>query len=285
VKNILRMMVLLIITVSAIAQEAEKVADKIPEYGWKNQVVGDLNFTQNQFTDWAQGGEDSWSWAMNISAKFENDQAKYNWANAGKIAFGQAAIGDADARKAVDEIKLESVYTYKIGLLINPYAAVTMQTQFAEGHLYSDAGKVAVSNFFDPGYFTESFGVGFKPNEIVKTRIGLAAKQTITSDYTSYADDPETSKIEDFKNEIGMESVTDLNFKITEEILYESKLELFSNLEAADEIDVNWDNTFSASISELIKVSFNFRVLYDKDIFVKRQLRQTLAVGLSYSFL
>ena len=260
---------------------------KEPEYGWKNQVISDLNFTQNQFTDWAQGGEDSWSWAMNISAKFENDQEKFNWANSGKFAFGQASIAGNDPRKAADEIKLESVYTYKLGNEINPYAAATMQTQLTEGLVYTDASDnkgTAVSNFFDPGYFTESIGGEYKPNDTFKTRAGIAAKQTIAADY-AYADDPETAKTEDFKNEIGAESVTDLNFKVSEQILYESKLELFSNFESSDEIDVNWDNTFSAKVSEIIKVSLNVRLLYDKDIFYKRQLKQTLAVGLSYTFL
>lgn len=270
-----------LITTSFLSAQDEKV----PEYGWKNQVIADLNFTQNQFTDWAQGGEDSWSWALNINAKFENDQEKFNWANSGKIAFGEASIGGQDPRKAADELKLESVYTHRLGVQINPYVALGIQTQFTKGFAYSDAGKVAVSNFFDPGYFTESFGVGFKPNEVFKTRFGVAFKQTITADFNTYSDDSATEKIEDFKNEIGTESVSDLNFKITEQIHYESKLELFSNLEGNDEIDANWDNTFSAMISEIIKVSLNFRILYDKDIFYKRQIKQTLAIGLSYSFL
>ncbi|KAA3611162.1 MAG: DUF3078 domain-containing protein [Calditrichaeota bacterium] len=266
----------------SIAQEEEKK----PVYGWKNSMIGDLNFTQNAFTDWQQGGEDSWSWAANLNAKFENDQEKYNWANSAKLQYGESKVGDLGSRKAADEIKLETVYTYKLGVLINPYAAATMQTQFTKGYQYTtDAPKVAVSNLFDPGYLTESFGVGFKPNETIKTRVGLAAKQTFTTDFTGYADDKETTKIEDFKNEIGAESVTDLNMKLTETILYDSKLEIFSNFEATDEIDVNWDNTISAKVTDIIKVSFNFRLLYDKDIFWKRQLKQTLAVGLSYSFL
>ena len=274
------------LTVSiTLGQEEEK---KEPEYGWKNQIVGDLNFTQNQFTDWVQGGEDSWSWALNISAKFEESREKYNWANSAKLAYGQTSIGGSDPRKADDEIKLESVYTYKLGNSLNPYAAATMHTQLAEGKIYADASDnkgTAVSNFFDPGYFTESIGAEYKPGDTFKTRAGVAAKQTIASDY-AYADDPDTkNKIEDFKNEMGAESVTDLNLKVSEQILYESKLEIFSNFEGTDEIDVNWDNTFSAHVSELVKVSFNFRLLYDKDIFYKRQLKQTLAIGLSYTFL
>lgn len=266
------------------SQEEEK---KEPDYGWKKQVVGDLNFTQNAFTDWAQGGEDSWSWAVNINAKFENDQEGFNWANSGKLAFGQASIGGNDPRKAADEIKLESVYTYKLGGEFNPYAAATIQTQLTQGLAYADANDnkgTAISNFFDPGYFTESVGAEYKPNDIIKTRAGLAAKQTIASEF-AYADDPKTSKVETFKNEVGAESVTDLNLKISEHILYESKVEVFSNFKGTDEIDVNWDNNFSAMVSEIIKVSFNFRMLYDKDLFYKRQIKQTLAVGLSYTFL
>ena len=97
---------ILMFTLNGHAQEEPK---KEIEYGWKNQVVGDLNFTQNQFTDWAQGGEDSWSWAMKISAKFENSQEKFNWANSAKLAYGQTSIGGSDPRKADDELKLESV--------------------------------------------------------------------------------------------------------------------------------------------------------------------------------
>jgi hypothetical protein len=260
------------------AQEEEK---KEAVFGWQNQMVGNLNFTQNAFSEnWGQGGEDSWSWALNINAKFENDQEKFNWANSGRLAYGQASISGQDPRKAADEIKLESVYTYKFGTFINPYFAATTQTQFTKGFHYSDSGKTASSNFFDPGYISESFGIGYKPNNIIKTRLGAAAKQTITDKYADiYAGGDK------FRNEIGAESVTDLNYKINEQIIYESKLELFTNFKGADEIDTNWDNTFSATVTEYIKVSFNFRLVYDKDVSEKRQLKQTLAVGLAYTFL
>ena len=43
-------------TLVATAQEKEK---KKPDYGWKKEAVGILNFTQNQFDDWAGGGENA----------------------------------------------------------------------------------------------------------------------------------------------------------------------------------------------------------------------------------
>lgn len=264
----------------ALAASAQDKEKKKPDYGWKNEAVGILNFTQNQFDNWAGGGEDAWSWQMDVNAKFANDQEKYNWTTTGKISYGKTKVGDASAKKAADEIKLESVFTYKMNLYINPYVAVTGLTQFTDGYAYSDAGKVKISSFMDPGYFTQSAGVGYKPNETIKTRLGAALKETVTDKFSDTFADGESMRVE-----FGAESVTDLKLQISKNILYTSKLEMFSNLQGVDEVDVNWDNLFSSKISDLITVSFNFKMMYDKDISYKRQLKQTLAVGLSYSLL
>ena len=261
----------------AIGQETE---EKKPEYGWKNEGVAGLNFTQNKFDNWSQGGEDSWSWQLDINAKFENDQVKYNWSNSIKISYGKTKVGDASARKAADEIKLESVYTYKLGHYVNPYAAVTGLTQFTDGYDYSSDPKVKISGFMDPGYFTQSAGIGIEPNTHIKTRLGAALKETITNSDTAaiiFADG------EDTRVEYGAESVTDINYKFNEILLYTSKLELFSNLNRIDEIDVTWDNLVSAKLTKYITASLNVKLFYDKDISERRQLKQTLAVGLSYN--
>ena len=277
-------LIIVFITMSGLPLFSQESEEKKPEYGWKKEVVGNLNFTQNKFDNWSQGGEDSWSWQLDINAKFENDQEKYNWTNTGKFSFGQTKVGDADSRKAADEIKLESVYTYKLGEHVNPYAAVTGRTQITDGYQYTDTSKFAISNFLDPGYFTQSAGVGYKPNDNIKTRLGAALKETVADKYP-FADDPTTDRIEKSRVEFGAESVTDVEFKVSENILFKSKLELFSTFEAINEVDANWDNLISAKVSEYINVSFNLNLFYDRDISKSRQLKQTLAVGLTYSFL
>lgn len=269
---------LLVFAISAFAQDKEE--DKKPEYGWKNEAVGVLNFTQNQFDNWAKGGENAWSWQMDINAKFVNDQEKYNWATSAKLSYGKTKVGDTDARKAADEIKLETVYTYKMGVYVNPYVAATGQTQFTDGYAYTDTSKMVISSFMDPGYFTQSVGMGIDINKNVKTRIGAALKETVTDKFSDAYGQGESMRLE-----YGAESVTDAKIQVSENILYTSKLALFSNLKGLDEIDVDWDNVFSAKVSDLITVSFNFKLLYDKDISAKRQLKETLAVGLSYTLL
>ncbi|HDL18231.1 MAG TPA: DUF3078 domain-containing protein [Bacteroidetes bacterium] len=262
------------------AQEKEQ-----SQYGWKKEVVGEVNLSQAGFDNWAQGGENSLVWQLNLNGKFVNDQEKMNWSNTGKFTFGRTKVGDQDSRKSIDELKLESVLTYKLGSLINPYIAATGETQSATGYRYEGETKVAVSGFLDPVYFTQSAGVGYTLNKQFKTRFGAAAKQTVTSNYpVPYADDPATETVEKTKSEIGAEFVTDLNLKLNKTTLLISKLELFSNLTAFDEIDVRWDNLVSAKISKYINVNFNVKLFYDKDISKKRQLKQALAVGFTYSF-
>ncbi|MBD3223854.1 MAG: DUF3078 domain-containing protein [Caldithrix sp.] len=249
-------------------------------YGWQKEMVGNLNFTQNSFDNWVAGGEDSWSWQLDVNAKFVNDQKSYNWSNTGKLSFGKTKVGDDDSRKAADEIKLESVYTYKMAIYVNPFISATGQTQLTQGYNYTDTSKISISNFMDPAYFTQSVGLGYAPTESFKTRLGAAIKETKTSEYENLYGEGEELRVE-----YGVESVTDVNMKLNKLILYNTKLELFSNLQRLDEIDVNWDNVFSAKLAQYITVSLNIKLFYDKNISAKRQLKQTLAVGLSYTFI
>ncbi|MCA9732828.1 MAG: DUF3078 domain-containing protein [Deferribacteres bacterium] len=275
--------ILCLLTSAVFAQEQ---AAEAPKYGWQKEMVGGLNLTQNKFDNWAQGGENSFAWQLNLNFKFVNDLEKSNWANSGKLTYGTTKTGEQEARKSIDEIKLESVYTYKLGSLANPYVAATGETQFAPGYAYSGDSKTQISAFFDPAFFRESVGIGVKPNDIIQTRAGASVKQTLASEEYPFADDPDTpDKIETTKNEIGAESVTDLNWKVAENTLLTSKLELFTTFAAFDETDVNWDNVLTTKISKYINMNFNFKLFYDKDISPKRQIKQAFAFGLTYTFL
>ncbi len=278
-------LMLLVIFVGSLCFGQDQPAEA-PKYGWQKSMVGGLNLTQTSFDNWKQGGENSYAWQVNLNFNFTNDQAKTNWANSGKLTYGSTKTGDQQMRKSVDEIKLESVFTYKLGVLINPFAAVTGETQFAPGYNYGTTPKTQVSAFMDPAYVRESAGIGIKPNETIKTRLGVSLKQTITSDFPQpYADDPKTEKIEKFKNEVGAESVTDLNWKISQNTLFTSKLELFSTLKALNTTDVNWDNILTTKISKYFNVNFNFKLFYDRDISKMRQIKQAFALGIVYTFL
>jgi hypothetical protein len=281
------LIVVLLNSVAFAQEEPEKKPKEEPMYAWQKEMVGGINLTQTGFSNWMQGGENSFAWQFSLNFRFENERKKTNWANSGKFTYGAAKLGKQDFRKSIDEIKVESVFTYKLNAYVNPFAAVTGETQFGPGFNYETEPKTQISDFFDPAYFRESFGIGFKPNRIVKTRLGLALKQTVTSDFpVPYADDPETAdKVEKFKNEAGLESVTDIDWKITKKTLFISKLELFYNFKTLNRTDVRWDNVLTVELTRHLNVNFNFKLLYDRDVSIRRQIMQSIALGLIYNFL
>jgi hypothetical protein len=260
--------------------------EEAPEYGWKNQVVGSLNLTQAQFDNWSQGGENTLAWQLNLNSSSVLDQERFNWSTTGKLSYGQAKIGDIEARKSADELRVETVYLYKLGDYVNPYVSGLLQTQITTGYQYIEDERFPVSNFFDPGYITLSVGVGYEPVPYLKTRLGAATKTTITREYAvALTDNPDTDRIEKTDTEFGALSVTELRKPLSENILLTSKLDLFSNLESLKEVDVRWDTILSAKISPYVDVSLNVELFYDSNISPKRQLKQLLALGLSYTFL
>ena len=279
--RILTAFVVLAMAGVVLAQNSEQ---KEPKWGWQKEATAAINMTQASFDNYAQGGENSTAWQARLALKFVNDQEKFNWSNEGKFEFGRNKVGNEESKKSADELKTVSVLTYKLGEKVNPYASATGETQFAAGYDYGQTPKVEISNFIDPGYFREAVGAGYKPNEIIMARVGAALKQTGTNKYISFSDDPATAEKETFKNEMGAEGVIDLNYKISDNSLVKSKVELFSNFKTFDAIDVIWDTDLTAKITKFIAFNFNVKLLYDKDISLKRQLKQVMGVGLSYSF-
>jgi len=265
------------------AQSEEK---KKPDYGWEQQSTFTLNFTQTTFDNWVQGGENSWAWIAEAPFMFNLRKPGFTWANQGKLAFGKSKVGDQSARKASDLIRFESVYTHNLGVFVNPYVSISGQTQFAKGYNYGDTTRAEISGFMDPGYFTQSAGVGYEPNRFVKLRLGAAVKETFARNHpVPYTDDPETEELETSKVEFGADFVADGRINLHDNLIFTSKVVLFSTLESLNTVDVDWDNNFTATVTSHLQVNFNVQIYYDRDISKKRQLKQLLSVGFSYTLI
>jgi hypothetical protein len=263
----------------AFAQEAEK---KEEVFGWNKDLVGSINLTQIHYSDnWTQGGENSLAWKALLGTLWENNQPKSNWRNTAKLVYGQIKQSDDELRKSDDEIKVESVLTYKAGTYLNPYVAFNGLTQFTKGYVYSDTGKTEVSNFFDPAYLRESLGLGYKPSANFITRLGISFKQTIADRHRlRYGNKADQS----VRVETGIESTTDFTQKIEENVLFKSKLELFTAFENISAVDMIWDNTLTGKISKYFAVTASLYLFYDEDILKELQIKQALDFGITYTF-
>ena len=95
----------------------------------------------------------------------------------------------------------------------------------------------------------------------------ISGKVNIEEDHLDYFRDIEHIK-ESFQKYID-------KLTLAKNILFTSNLQLFANMKAFNEIDVNWDNLLAAKVNDYINVNFNVKIFYDRDISNKRQLMQS----------
>jgi hypothetical protein len=135
-------------------------------------------------------------------------------------------------------------------------------------------------------YLTQAVGVGYQPIVQVKTRLGAAMREVFDNATFGYADDAKTTfEIEDSKIEGGLESVTDVEIKIEENTLFTAKLEMFAPFNDIDVVVVRSDNTLSSKVNKYIAVVFNVQLINDRSVSARTQIKEGLALGISYTFL
>ena len=279
--------ILLFFAVPAFAQTPQPASPALTDTSWKHTMIAGANITQISFTDWAQGGENALAYALFLEGKSIYAVDVIEWVNGYKFGYGQAKLGSQGIRKTDDKIDLQSVLTYKFGTYINPFASVSLNTQFSEGIKYDALGiATPVSNFFDPAYIIQTIGVGYQPGPEVKTRLGVALRETIAKNFAGkYTDDPTTTELEKLRIEGGLESVTEIGWTVMENIILNAKLEIFAPVQHFDRTSIQSDNTLSAKVNKLISMNLNIQLISDPQVQARTQIKQTLALGFSLTLM
>ncbi|MBF0431124.1 MAG: DUF3078 domain-containing protein [Fibrobacteria bacterium] len=256
------------------------------KYGWQKQAVAGFNLSNAYYHKWAAGGENALTWNLKLKGKLVEEREKTTWKNTGKMEYGQTKVTGSGFRKSLDEIFFESVYGYKLTTLLNPYASASLQSQFAKGYDYEQSPDAIVSAFWNPGYITQSVGMGFKPLTDLIVRLGFSLKETFAGKYGDYADNLDTDKKETVKVEPGLELITDYEYKLSDIAMYVTKWNLFINFEGMDEIDSRWENRINAQISKYINVNAGLELFYDVSTGERStQWKQDVALGMNFNLL
>jgi hypothetical protein len=277
---------LIALAIANVGWADEDAAAEEPETGWEHHLVSGLTLTQISLSNWEQGGEEAVAWTTTLDGKSSLAGPKLLWDTTYKLAFGQTKLGDEQARKTDDKMDLETVLTLDQGFLVDPYIAATFKTQFAEGYDYpEDSDRVAVSSIFDPAYFTQSAGLGYRPADEVRTRLGVALRETVTDAFNTYADDPDTADIETTRTEGGLESVTDVEWQLRDNVRLSSKLEIFTAFQNLSDLVIRDDTTVVVKVTEWVSIKLNVLIVREDRVVEKTQVKQTIAGGLNYDLL
>ena len=259
--------------------------DSLANSNWETSALSGLNISQIALSNWTQGGDNSLAWTF--FGKLDVLYLSKPWAvkNNLKLAFGRTKLGSADFRTNDNEIYLESVLTYDLGWTISPFFSNTVRTVIGNGFSYASTPAIQTSKFFDPGYVTQSLGFTYSKDKVFTSRLGIALQETFTKRFAAlYVDDPKTTdKVERFKIETGIESVTEGTYPFAENMIATSKLRLFGRFNDLDVWDVRWDNTITAQINKYFNTNLNVLVIYEKSQSYKTQVKEALQLGISYN--
>jgi hypothetical protein len=268
----------------AFQERAEQAkADSMKKLGWTHNVVTGVNLTEVAFSDWAQGGTNVFAYTPWLNGSTRQDLPSTDWSTTYKFAYGQARVGSQGVRKTDDEIYVETLLILKVDPYVNPYIAATLRTQFALGYKYDNAGNgTPISRFFDPGYLTQSAGIAYQPVSGLKTGLGLALRETFTSRFNQYTDDPKTAQIERRKTEGGFRAVAHVDWKFGGSAALVLNQELFSPFNKLNQVFVRSDNSVAMKMSRYFSVNFNVLLVQDVAVSPRTQIKQVLAVGISY---
>jgi hypothetical protein len=265
------------------AEGSPAPAPKGPPLGWSHQYNGLFNLSQTYFDNWAKGGSNALTWELKLEGVENYEAAKYTVENKGKAHYGRTQIANLSSRKSSDLLDLESIFTYKWGTLVNPFGSARLLTQFAAGYNYPDTGaRARLSGPFDPTFITQTLGLGYTAITDLKVRLGGTVKETFSATRYGFADEASTTKIETFKLEPGLSFTTNYSVGILENILLTTLLDVFVNFKGVDEVDGRWENVLTAKVNTYINVNFGFDMLYDMDLSDSRQIKESLAVGISF---
>jgi hypothetical protein len=272
---------LLITTLSTLAQVPDSLKNK-----WIPGFVTGASISQIAFSNWVKGGDNSISWVFMGDFRLDNSSDIWSFKNSIKATYGRSKIGDGVYRTTDNDFYLENVASYNVGWAVSPFISNSVRTQIARGFDYKVDPELEIADFFDPGYITQTIGFTYDKYKNVVTRLGFGFQEIITNKFRQYSDDSETKdRQEAFKFETGFESVTDVNYKLDDNIIYSNKIRLFTQFKSLDVWDVRWDNNIAAKITKLISVNFTYQLVYEKMQSPYTQTKQALLIGITYTLI
>ena len=281
-KSALIAFLMLIVSLSLYAQDSTKVKK---DTLWVPKGVVSLNLSQVALSNWSQGGQSSIAFTFMTLMGLDYISDIWKWKNGLKFAYGRTKYGDEEYRTNENEIFFESTLIRQLNWAVSPYAGVTAQTAVTNGYNYDSIPAYQVAAFGDPFYLTEAVGFIYDRIPNFSTRLGVGLKQTWADKFAfQYTDDDGTPELEKFKNESGIESVTEYRWGFMENMEYYVYLRLFGTFDDLSVWDVRWDNVITAKINDYFNVNFNFLLIYDEDQSIKRQIKEALQLGITYSF-
>jgi hypothetical protein len=269
---------------------------------WNIGGNGTFGFTQTYVENWKAGGKPAFSFLMVLRGYANYSDSKLKWENSGELRNGWIRQGGGINQTQKNDDKIELISRLGVSAFKKWYysSEVDFVTQFFNGYNYPDKTKT-ISTYMSPAKTLIKIGLDYKPNKNFSLFLSpITAKLVFVRD---------TAKIDQTKFGVAANRRsfwepglnTDIRYKVNfaPTITYETKFKMFLNYqEPFKKIDINWENSVVAQLTDRINMSAMFYMLYDdnvtfptgvkgadgKEIYkAKWQVKELVTVGFSYN--
>ncbi|HIW10740.1 MAG TPA: DUF3078 domain-containing protein [Candidatus Rikenella faecigallinarum] len=230
-----------------------------------------LQITQVSFTNWQQGGDNSYSGLAALYFEHNYTAPVFSIKTVFDSQYGLMRASK-QTRKNVDYFNLTITPSWNISQRWKLSTSMIWKSQFSKSYDYpANAPKVWKSSFMAPGTVEISGGLTYEPpsKKINILLAPIAGKMTFVLDDSlarkgGFGIDP-TKENPHFKAEIGMQFRVNFSTKFAKEkIEYVTKLESFWNYELPP--SATWNNTVNFKFTDVISASLIVNMIYNDQI-------------------
>ena len=228
---------------------------------WKYSGIVAASYNETHVSsNWSGSEQNSKSWMMKGDFRARKESDVLSRRNTLKAEYGQSSVSDSPSQVTADLIDMESVVMRKFNLYVNPYAAVSLVSQFNE--------------FFDPVVAGQSLGLGWqlveKENQDLSLRLGGALRQTFKS-----SEKPVYGS--------GAESAVNYSIGFGSGRKFVSELKVFTPFDGS--ADLRWDSSLYVKLREYLSASLGYlAVLGPEPQSFPKDVQTRVTTGLAFSF-
>lgn len=257
----------------------ELSSDTLPKWN-KKWTIG-LNGSQASHKNWSQGNTNSVAATGINMLNLNYKQASYVYDLTVNLRYGQTKINGNEVRKTDDLIHIKNRLDHLLTTQeLSTYFEVEFRSQFDKGY---DKNRLYISDFMAPGYLQETAGLGYRPLDFVQMQMGLSLKQTFMAD-TSLSKRYGLAPGSSFRSEGGFSMGLGLKKNVAKNLTLASSVQSFTNfLQPANYTDLIFTNELTGKVNSFMNTNIQFVMVYDKDFNSQFQIKQVLAIGLSFN--
>ncbi len=271
---------LLLFSTAALAQSPTETetTDEAPN-PWEKSWVLSLAGNQANYNDWSPGGVNSSAFVASSLFRAKYTGTKFSNTTRVNLRFGQVNQEGSGIEKTEDMIRIVNKTDYFLHTgMWSAFVEIAFKTQFTEG--FDASSGDLISDFLSPGYFTESLGLSYQPNDDFNAQLGLGLKQTLV-EADGLDDLYGLKEDQDIRSEGGLTFALQYKKEIFKNFTYETELKTFTNLLIPfKSTDLNMTNIFTGKINSFLTSTLEWSFIYDDDFDTVLQNMRVISLGI-----